>query len=93
MVKRPSLAESMKAMAETTAPDPVALVSKEVSPTSPLKAESIRSTGKRYDGYKKMLIPVDPEVHRKLRMIGLQRDMTLEKIVQEAVLEYVSRNS
>lgn len=90
MSKRPSLAESMKALSEPTAPDPVALVSKEV-PATP-KAEPPRSTGKRYEGFKKMLIPVDPEVHRKLRIIGLQRDMTLERVVQEAVAEYVSKN-
>jgi predicted HicB family RNase H-like nuclease len=87
MSKRPSLAESMKALSEPTAPDPIALVSRE-APVTP-QAEPTRTTGKRYEGFKKMLIPVDPEVHRKLRMIGLQRDMTLERVVQEAVAEYV----
>lgn len=91
MSKRPSLAESMKALSEPTAPDPVALVSREAS-VAP-KAEPTRATGKRYEGFKKMLIPVAPEIHRQLRMIGLQRDMTLEKVVQEAVADYVQRNT
>lgn len=91
MTKRPSLASSMKSLSETTVPDPVALVTKSQTP-SPDKPSS--KTGKRYAGMKTMLIPVPPEHHRKLRMIAIQRDgWTLERTVQDAIEQYIDRNS
>jgi len=90
MTKRPSLADSMKTLSETTVPDPVALVTKSQVP--PQEKPSSK-TGKRYAGMKTMLIPVLPDQHRMLRMIALQRDgWTLEKVVQEAIAEYIDRN-
>lgn len=90
MTKRPSLSDSMKALAEPTLPDPVALVAKRQ--TQPAMEPSPQPA-KRYEGMKKMLIPIDPKIHRELRMMALQRDLTLEKIVQEAILDFVSRNN
>ena len=90
MTKRPSLADSMKTLSETTAPDPVALVTKSQVP--PQEKPSSK-TGKRYAGMKTMLIPVLPDQHRKLRMIALQRDgWTLERIVQDAIAKYIKEN-
>lgn len=95
MTKRPSLsqglkssklAEDMKALSETTAPNPTALVEKAhvaVLPQEPKLA------GKRYEGMKKMLIPLDPTMHRKLKMLAVQNDITLERAVQEAIALYV----
>lgn len=90
MTKRPSLASSMKSLSETTTPDPVALVAKSQTPSSDKPSPK---GGKRYAGMKTMLIPVPPEHHRKLRMIAIQRDgWTLERIVQEAIEQYLDRS-
>ena len=90
MTKRPSLADSMKALSETTVPDPISLVAKNQVPPP---EKSSPKTGKRYEGMKTMLIPVPPEIHRKLRMIAIQRDgWTLERTVQDAIAKYVKQN-
>lgn len=83
----------MRTLQQTTTPDPAALVAKTV-PEAPARKprQSPGEHGERYAGMKKMLIPIDPELHRKLRMMALARDGgTLEKIVQEACAEYVER--
>ena len=98
MTKRPSLvqglkssklSEDMKALSETTAPNPDALVEK-VQVSDPPREPKL--VGRRYEGMKKMLIPLDPSVHRKLKMMAVQNDMTLEKIVQEAISKYIGNS-
>lgn len=95
MTKRPSLsqgikssklAEDMKTLSETTAPNPTALVER-AHVSTPLQEPKL--VGKRYEGMKKMLIPLDPAVHRQLKMLAVQNDMTLEKVVQEAIARYI----
>lgn len=85
-----NLSKSMKSVSESTQPDLEALVAnRQVQPA----ADPTPQPTKRYEGMKKMLIPIDPKIHRDLKMIALQRDTTLEKIVQEAVLQFVRSSS
>jgi len=86
-IKKSSLAESMKPLSDVTAPNPEQLVEKA---QTVIQQPEHKLAGKRYEGMKKMLIPLDPAEHRKLKMMAVERDMTLEKIVQEAIRSYIS---
>lgn len=88
-VKPSKLAESMRPLAEETAPNPLILVEGTPAPSLPKEPKPV---GKRYEGKKTMLIPLDPAIHRKLKIVAVQRDMTLEKIVQEAISTYISKD-
>ena len=94
MGRRPSLNsnlnKAMREVKETTAVTPEELVERTkptVSP-DPVIVPS-KASGKRHDGMRKMLIPLDPEVHRRLKLRAVQNDLTLEKIVQEAISHYL----
>lgn len=86
-VKPSKLAESMRPLAEVTAPDPEGLVERAPAVSVP---KAPKPVGKRYEGKKTMLIPLDPTIHRKLKMLAVEKDMTLEKVVQRAIELYVS---
>lgn len=92
MTKRPSLASSMRTLAEPTAPDPVALVASRKAAVEAVPSQKAKA-GPRYEGMKKMLIPVDPDTHRRLRMLALQQGVTLEKLMQDAAADYVRRHA
>lgn len=94
MAKRPSLAESMASVREPTKPDPETLVSKRSAAEAPKKRPAATAPGPvERPSMKKMLIPIDPEVHRNLKRLAVDMDGgTLEKIVQLACAEYVERH-
>jgi hypothetical protein len=85
MTKRPSLASSMKALAEDTTPDPVALVAKarEAAPASSRFHAATR------EGMKRLLTPVSPELHKRLKMLAVQQETTLEAITRAALEAYL----
>ena len=88
-VKPSKIDESMRPLAENTKPDLTALF--EETPSVPFSKEP-KSGGRRYEGKKTMLIPLDPAIHRKLKMLAVEKDMTLEKVVQRAIELYVSKD-
>ena len=88
MTKRPSLASSMKALAEDTAPDPVALVAKAREP-----AAAPRGTAQTRAGMKRLLTPVTPELHKRLKMLAVSHDTTLEAITRTALESYLSQHA
>jgi len=85
MTKRPSLAESMKGLQEDVAPDPVALVAKAREPAAPVKAASRK-------GMKRLLTPISPALHKRLKMIAVSEDTTLEAITRTALEAFVSQH-
>jgi hypothetical protein len=98
MTKRPSLASNMKALAEPTAPDPVALVAKareERSPAPvsvPAPAERRSFHAATREGMKRLLTPVEPSLHKRLKMLAVQQETTLEAITRAALAEYVEKH-
>ena len=88
MTKRPSLASSMKALAEDTAPDPVALVAKAREPAATANAAASTRAG-----MKRLLTPVAPELHKRLKMLAVSQDTTLEAITRAALESYLSQNA
>lgn len=93
MTKRPSLASSMKALKEDVAPDPVALVAKArrepaASDTPPPPPKFHAATR---EGMKRLLTPVSPELHKRLKMLAVSQDMTLEAVTRAALESYLSQ--
>jgi hypothetical protein len=92
MTKRPSLASSMKALAEDTRPDPVAIVAraKEPAPQPPPK-EKGRGAATR-EGMKKLLTPIEPDMHKRLKMLAVRQETTLEALTRAALAAYLSKH-
>ena len=94
MTKRPSLASSMKALKEDVAPDPVALIAKA---REPAVSESAQRPQKFHaatrEGMKRLLTPVSPELHKRLKMLAVSQDMTLEAVTRAALESYLSQNA
>lgn len=89
-MKRPSLASSMKALKEDVAPDPVALVAKarqESAAAPPLKFHAATR-----EGMKRLLTPVPPELHKRLKMLAVKQDTTLEALTRAALESYLSKH-
>ena len=83
MSKRPSLAESMKSVADE--PPHPALYSAPVSEAAP------KGRAKSRLGKKLILIPLDPELHLRLRHRALDEGRTVEAFVQAAIADYLSK--
>lgn len=94
MTKRPSLSDNMKAMAHEDIQD----FSKPIKPNfekKPQNQDDImvkKSVQSSRDGMKKILTPIDPEFHKKLKILAIRKELTLEEIVREALSEYASKH-
>ena len=88
MTKRPSLANSMKALAENTAPDPVALVARGRGG----EGKAVKPAATRA-GMKRLLTPVEPQLHKRLKMLAVQQDTTLEAVTRAALEAYLVKNA
>ncbi len=84
MTKRPSLADSMKAFAEPTQPVPAPVA---VSPPAPVTGRA-----KSRAGMKLLLTPVEPSIHKRLKLLAVQQDSTIEATVRTALAEYLERH-
>ena len=82
MSKRPSLAETMKAVADEPRP---ALYS------VPAAAPSSKGRAKSREGKKLILTPLDPKMHLALRHRALDEGMTVEALVQAAIRDYLDK--
>jgi predicted transcriptional regulator len=91
MTKRPSLASNMKALAEPTAPDPEALVAKAREERPPFIERKTFHAATR-EGMKRLLTPVEPELHKRLKLLAVQQETTLEAITRAALMEYISKH-
>ena len=88
MAKRPSLAERMREVVTPDAPP------SDASQAPPVRqAESSEPRPARGSGYyaatragkKKVTASLDPAAHKQLRQLGLDRDMTTEALLIEAI--------
>ncbi len=92
MTKRPSLASSMKALKEDVAPDPVALVAKAREPAAaPVPAPQKFHAATR-EGMKRLLTPLPPELHKRLKLLAVRQDTTLEALTRAALESYLSQH-
>jgi hypothetical protein len=78
----------MKALKEDVTPDPVALVAKAREPAAP-PAKFHAATR---EGVKRLLTPVTPELHKRLKMLAVKQDMTLEALSRAALESYLSKH-
>jgi hypothetical protein len=83
-MKRPSLASSMKALKEDVAPDPVERVAKAREESAPSKFHAATR-----EGMKRLLTPVPPGLHKRLKMLAVKQDTTLEAITRAALESYL----
>jgi hypothetical protein len=84
MPKRPSLAERMREVATPDAPpsdEPKTMTSSE-SQASDKRSGFYAATRA---GKKKVTASLDPAAHKQLRQLGLDRDMTTEALLIEAI--------
>jgi hypothetical protein len=89
MTKRPSLAESMKAVAAgptPATPMPGVVISQVWEPVD-------KKAARTRVGMKRLLTPVAPNLHRQLKQIALDQDTTLEAVVRAALETYVSQQA
>ncbi len=91
MAKRPSLADNMKALAEPVAPIPPAPVAKAPAPLPP-PPEPKKFHASTREGMKRLLTPVEPELHKRLKLLAVQQDTTLEAITRAALEEYITKH-
>ena len=82
MSKRPSLAESMKSVADEPRPALYSVPTPEAAPKGRAKSRL---------GKKLILVPLDPEMHLKLRHRALDEGRTVEAFVQAAIADYLSK--
>ena len=94
MTKRPSLAASMKELHEDVAPDPVALVAKarETASAPAPEPEPQKFKAATREGMKRLLVPVTPALHKRLKMIAVSEETTLEAITRTALEAFVSQH-
>lgn len=90
MVKRPSLAESMRQAITPDAPEEDTPPPKRQTarPQPVASKESPRPAGfyaATRAGKKKVTASLTPDAHRQLRQLGLDRDMTTERLLIEAI--------
>jgi hypothetical protein len=88
MPKRPSLAERMREVATPDAPPDDApqaatLSEPQTSDTRPGPASGFYAATRA--GKKKVTASLDPATHKQLRQLGLDRDMTTEALLIEAI--------
>jgi hypothetical protein len=81
----------MKALKEDVAPDPVALVAKAQEPAAltPTPTSPHKFHAATREGMKRLLTPVPPELHKRLKMLAVSQDTTLEAITRAALESYL----
>jgi hypothetical protein len=86
MTKRPSLAESMKAMAtpvvsgvSTARPEPPP----KAAATAPAEAKKFHAATR--EGLKKVTTAVEPQRHKQLKRLSVDHDKSVEDLLREAI--------
>ena len=83
-MKRPQLAASMNAL-KRDAPDPLALVANARAPTP-------KATAATREGMKRLLVPLVPALHKRLKIAAATNEKTLEAMAREALEDYLSKH-
>ena len=92
MSKRPSLAESMKAVGAQTPPPAAPIVG-----ATPMPAPD-RAEGKRYHaatraGMKRVTVVVEPEDHRRVKRLSADTDRSIEDLMREALADLLQKHN
>ncbi len=87
MTKRPSLASSMNALAADPTPDPAIPALRAAEAPS-----AQRGTASTRVGMKRLLTPVTPELHKRLKLLAVKQDTTLEALTRAALESYLSQH-
>ncbi len=88
MPKRPSLAETMRQAVTSDAPPDDKPQAKASNQPEPAQERSARASGfyaATRAGKKKVTASLTPDAHKQLRRLGLDRDMTTEALLIEAI--------
>ena len=88
MPKRPSLAERMREVATPDAPpgdEPKTTTSSQPELSEKHTARASGFYAATRAGKKKVTASLDPAAHKQLRQLGLDRDMTTEALLIEAI--------
>jgi hypothetical protein len=92
MSKRPSLAESMKAMATASAPPPPNVMPEPPSPataSTPLEAKKFHAATR--EGLKKVTTAVEPAKHKQLKRLAVDSDKSVEDLLREAIDDLLAK--
>jgi uncharacterized membrane-anchored protein len=95
MAKRPSLAESMKAVAR---PVPAVASMDEQRPvlleTSAAPAEpATKYRAKTREGMKRLTVVVDPAEHRRVKRLSADTDRSIEDLMREAIASLLEKHN
>jgi hypothetical protein len=88
MPKRPSLSETMRQAVTSDAPPddmPQAKASNQSEPSHERPARASGFYAATRAGKKKVTASLTPDAHKQLRQLGLDRDMTTEALLIEAI--------
>jgi hypothetical protein len=88
MSKRPSLAESMKALERPPAPQPSAPKPK---PASEPNAKRKPYHAATREGLKKVTAALDPAQHKKLKRLSVDQEKSVEDLLREAVQDLFAK--
>ena len=92
MSKRPSLAESMKAVGAQTPPPAAPIV--EATPTpAPDRAEGKRYHAATRAGMKRVTVVVEPEDHRRVKRLSADTDRSIEDLMREALADLLQKHN
>lgn len=101
MSKRPSLADSMKALAAKSAPPPVpmkAAVAKTAPrPKAEKKAEPEEGERKPFfaatrEGLKRITVAVAPDEHKRLKRLSVDAGRSIEDLMREALADLFAKH-
>ncbi|MDD3443864.1 MAG: ribbon-helix-helix protein, CopG family [Zavarzinia sp.] len=96
MSKRPSLADTMKAVAAQKAAPPAATFS--APPERQTSAVGGEGEGRRYfaatrEGMKRITVAVAPEEHKKLKRLAVDAGRSIEDLMREALADLFAKHS
>jgi hypothetical protein len=100
IVKRPSLAETMRQAIQvdppsTEAPIPAPLPAQTAAPHAPISDTPIRSSGfyaATRAGKKKVTAALDPTTHKQLKSLAVDKEVTTEALLTEAISDLLTKH-
>lgn len=91
MSKRPSLAESMKAVG--TQASPAAPIAESATVPTTDHAEGRRYYAATRAGMKRLTVVVEPEDHRRVKRLSADTDRSIEDLMREALADLLQKHN
>lgn len=93
-IKRPSLADTMKAVAAQKAPPPAP---PKLAPEHTAREAGEEGEGKRYfaatrEGMKRITVAVAPQEHKKLKRLAVDAGRSIEDLMREALADLFTKH-